>query len=63
MAGQKNGTLFKLTNGMIWEQTEKDTFSIQPVSNPEVTITKSSLGNWHFSIVGQDADVRVKRIQ
>jgi len=59
----KKGTLFKLTNGMIWEQTERDTFSIQPVGNPEVTITKNSLGNWHFSIVGHDAEVRVKRIQ
>ena len=59
----RKGTLFKLTNGMIWEQTEKDSFSIQPVSNPEVTVTKNSLGNWHFAIVGHDADVRVKRIQ
>jgi len=48
---------------MIWEQTEKDSFSIQPVVSPDVTITKNSLGNWHFSIVGHDADVRVKRIR
>ncbi len=59
----KRGTLFKLANGMIWEQTERDTYSINPVSNPEVTITKNTLGNWHFSIVGHEADVRVKRIQ
>jgi hypothetical protein len=59
----EKGTLFKLTNGMVWEQTEKDSFSIQPVQNPEVTITKSMLGNWHISIVGYDADVRVKRIR
>jgi hypothetical protein len=57
------GTLFKLTNGMIWEQTERDTYSIDPVGNAKVTITKNSLGNWHLSLVGHDRSVRVKRIR
>lgn len=59
----QKGTLFRLTNGMVWEQTEKESFTIQPRDNPDVTITKSLVGNWHLSIVGQDGDVRVKRIR
>lgn len=57
------GTLFKLANGMIWEQTERDTFSINPIGNAEVIITKNRLGNWHLSVAGHDRDVRVKRIR
>jgi hypothetical protein len=59
---EKN-TEFKLTNGMVWEQTGNGSLSIQAVNGPDVTITKSFLGNWHLSIVGHEADVRVKRIR
>jgi len=57
------GTQYMLTNGMIWEQTEKDVFSVNPVGNAEVTITKNFLGNWQLSMVGHDQSVRVKRIR
>lgn len=57
------GTKFVLTNGMIWEQTAKDAFSVNPVENAEVTITKNLLGNWHLSMVGDERNVRVKRIR
>lgn len=57
------GTQFKLTNGMVWEQTEKDTYSANPVDNAEVIITKNFLGNWHLAVVGSDRDVRVRRIR
>jgi hypothetical protein len=57
------GTLFKLTNGMVWEQTEKDSFSINSVVNPDITITKNFIGNWQLSVVGHDSEVRVKRIR
>ena len=40
------GTIFELTNGMIWQSTENETFLIQPVENPQVTINKSFMGNW-----------------
>jgi hypothetical protein len=56
-------TLFKLTNGMIWQQDEKDTFSVEPIKNAEITIKKRRLGNWHLSVVGHDSKVQVKRIQ
>lgn len=59
----RKGTLFKLTNGMIWQQTENDTFSVKPVENAEVTITRGLMGNWRLSMVGYNSAVRVKRIQ
>lgn len=57
------GTLYKLTNGMIWEQTEKERLSVSPIASPDIKITKNLIGNWHLSIAGQDSDVRVKRIR
>jgi len=59
----RKGKLFRLTNGMIWEQTENDTFSVKPVENAEVTITRGFMGNWRLSMVGFNSAVRVKRIQ
>lgn len=57
------GTLFKLTNGMVWQQTENDTFFVKPVENPEITITRGLMGNWRLSMVGHNSAVRVKRIK
>jgi hypothetical protein len=63
ISGWAKGDLFKLSNGMIWEQTEKETSSIQPLGNPDVTITKNFMGNWQLTIVGQKDEIRVQRIQ
>lgn len=57
------GTLFKLTNGMIWQQDKKGSFSIEPVKNAQVTITKSFMGNWHLTVAGHSKKVQVIRIQ
>ena len=59
----RKGTLFKLANGMIWQQTENDTFFVKAVQNPEVTITRGLMENWRLSLVGHGSAVRVKRIQ
>jgi hypothetical protein len=57
------GTMYNLTNGMVWEQTEKDKFSVNPVGNADIAIRKNKLGNWKLSMVGHDKEVRVKRIR
>jgi len=57
------GKLFKLANGMIWQQTEHDTFFIPPVENPEVTVKKGFMNSWSLSVVGHNSKVSVKRIQ
>ena len=59
----RKGTLFKLANGMIWQQTENDNFFVKAVKDPEVTITKGFMGNWRLSLVGHNSAVRVKRVQ
>lgn len=56
-------TLFKLTNGMIWQQTETATFYVKPVENAEITIRKGLLGNWRLSMVGYNSAVSVKRVK
>ena len=57
------GTLFQLANGMVWQQTENDSFYIKPTQNPEITIRKGFMGNWRLSVVGHNSAVRVKRIK
>lgn len=59
----RKGTLFKLANGMIWQQSETDTFFVKAVENPEVTITRGFTGKWRLSMVGHNSSVKVKRIQ
>ena len=60
---EKKGTLFKLANGMIWQQTENDSFYIPPVENPEVVIKKGFMNKWKLSVPGHKDKVSVKRIQ
>lgn len=60
---KSKGTLFKLANGMVWQQTENDTFFMKPVENPEITIRKGIMGNWRLSVVGHGSAVRVKRVK
>lgn len=57
------GTLFKLANGMIWQQAEHDTFFMKEVNDPEVTITKGFSNSWHLSVVGHNSSVKVKRVK
>jgi hypothetical protein len=59
----RKGDLFKLTNGMIWQQDKKDSFYIEPIENAAITIEKSLTGKWHLSMVGHKDKVRVVRIQ
>ncbi len=56
------GEIFKLTNGMIWQATENDTFYTEPAENVQVTIQKGFMGNWRLSMDGRGSGVRVKRI-
>jgi len=56
------GAIFKLTNGMIWQATENDTFFTQATENAQVTIQKGFMGNWRLSMDGHGSAVRVKRI-
>ena len=62
-SGWDGQTVFKLENGMLWAQADKDTFYVKEIENPVVVIDPSLFGRWHLSIEGHDAECRVKRIQ
>jgi len=58
-----NNTLFKLANGMIWQQVDAETFYVAPTENAEVVISKGLLNRWELSMVGYNSSVRVKRVK
>jgi hypothetical protein len=60
---ETEGTLFKLANGMIWQQTENDSFHVPAVENPQVIIKKGFMKKWKLSMVGNKSKVSVERIQ
>ena len=61
--GWDGQTVFKLENGMIWAQADKDKFYIDEVQNAVVVIEPRMFGRWELSIEGHDAECRVVRIQ
>jgi hypothetical protein len=62
-SGWDGQTVFKLENGMIWVQADKDKFYVKDVDNPVVKIEPGMFGRWHLSVDGSDSECRVKRIQ
>lgn len=62
-SGWDGQTVFKLENGTIWAQADKDKFHIKEIENPTVTIEPGLFGAWNLSVEGYDKDCRVKRIQ
>ena len=62
-SGWDGQTVFKLENGMIWEQADKDKFYIKEIENPVVTIEPGMFGTWRLSVEGFNSDCRVERIQ
>jgi hypothetical protein len=61
--GWDGQTTFKLENGMIWVQSDKDKFFIKEVENPVVIIEPGFWGTWRLHIDGFNSECRVKRIQ
>jgi len=62
-SGWDGHAVFKLENGMIWEQDDKDKFYIREIQNPEVTIKPGLFGSWHLSVEGYSSRCRVERVQ
>jgi hypothetical protein len=62
-SGWDGQSVFRLENGMIWEQTDKDKFYIREVENPVAIIERGMFGIWRLHIEGHDSECRVKRIQ
>ena len=62
-SGWDGQTVFKLENGMIWAQADKDKFFTKEVENPVVVIEPGMFGTWRLSIEGFNSNCRVERIQ
>lgn len=67
IVGKFNGwdgeSVFRLENGMIWEQADNDKFYIREVENPVAIIEPGIFGTWRLHIEGYNSNCRVKRIQ
>lgn len=61
--GWDGDTVFKLENGMVWKQNEKDRYFVRTRVNPVVTIKSGLFSSWHLSVEGYNKSVKVKRIQ
>lgn len=62
-SGWDGQTVFRLENGMIWEQVGKDKFYTQEIQNPPVVIEPTLFGGWKLTVEGYDKDCKVERIQ
>ena len=62
-SGWDGQTTFKLENGMIWQQSDKDKFYIKEIENPVVTIEPGAFGTWKLSVEGYSSKCKVERIQ
>ena len=58
--GWDGDTIFKLTNGQIWQQDEYD-YEYQYEYNPDVLIFRDGT-NWKMKVEGMDETIRVKCI-
>jgi hypothetical protein len=61
--GWDGQTVYKLENGMIWAQADKDKFYTKDVENPVVIIEPGMFRSWRLRVEGFDEDCKVKRIQ
>jgi len=62
-SGWDGQTVFKLENGMIWAQADKDKYYVKEMENPLATIEPGMFGRWHLTVEGVDSECRVERIQ
>jgi hypothetical protein len=61
--GWDGQTTFKLENGMVWQQADKDKFYVKAVENPMVTIKPAFLRKWKLSVEGFDEKCKVRRLE
>ncbi len=61
--GWDGQTVFKLENGMIWVQADRDKFYVPNLENPVAVIESGIFGTWYLSIEGYGSKCKVKRIQ
>jgi len=61
--GWDGQTIFKLENGMIWVQADRDKFYVRDLENPIAIIDRGMFGTWNLKVEGYGSKCKVKRIQ
>lgn len=61
--GWDGQTIFKLENGMIWVQDDRDKFYVKDLENPVAVIEPGMFNSWSLHIEGYKSECKVKRIQ
>ncbi|MEE4218774.1 MAG: hypothetical protein V2I48_14255 [Xanthomonadales bacterium] len=61
--GWDGQTIFKLENGMIWVQDDRDKFYVKDLENPVAVIEPGLFSSWSLHIEGYKSECKVKRIQ
>jgi hypothetical protein len=62
--GFNNHRSYTLDNGQVWQQTEAATLVGVRLSNPEVRITPSRVGNaWYMQVKGYSTRAKVQRVK
>jgi len=61
--GWDGQTVFRLENGMIWVQDDRDKFYARDVQNAVAVIEPGMFDSWHLHIEGYKAECKVRRIQ
>ena len=61
--GWQGKSVFKLSNGQVWAQSDKTTFYIPKRQDAQITIKPKSMGSWMLYVDGYGKGVKVKRIK
>lgn len=61
--GWNGKTEFVLDNGMVWQQTGNDRYTMAPMDNPKVLIRPALFGNWTLKVDGYNKRTNVERIR
>jgi Cu2+-containing amine oxidase len=61
--GWDGQTVFRLENGMIWVQDDRDKFYARDIENAIAVIEPGMFDSWHLHIEGYKAECKVRRIQ
>jgi hypothetical protein len=60
--GWRGGTLFRLENGQVWQQSGQGRF-IYRADSPVVTIRRAALGSYRLRVAGLNRSITVRRIE
>lgn len=61
--GWTGNTVFKLENGQVWQQTDKQDRFFPKMVNPDVELTPNKLFGWKLTLLAEGLSIRVKRVQ